>query len=107
MRAGDDDGFPEGYEKWIKMESEVMDGQQMICVVGKDQWPDLSLGRRFTRRGSESVTEETPILREIGWVFAEEQSVECLFSVYAAKPGTTDEDVVDFKDLVIELEVLD
>ncbi|KAJ6089519.1 hypothetical protein N7467_004735 [Penicillium canescens] len=55
----------------------------------------------------ESETEQISILRETGWVFAEDQAAECLFGVYAAKPGTTDDDVVDFKNLVIELENLD
>jgi hypothetical protein len=56
----------------------------------------------------ESETEQISILREIGWVFTEDQAAECLSSVYAEKTGTTDDDaVVDYKKLVIELENLD
>jgi regulation of enolase protein 1 (concanavalin A-like superfamily) len=37
--------LPEGKEKWIKTGIEVMLGQQMICAVGKNEWPNLSLHR--------------------------------------------------------------
>jgi regulation of enolase protein 1 (concanavalin A-like superfamily) len=30
----------EGKENWIKTEIEVMLGQQMICAVGKNEWPN-------------------------------------------------------------------
>jgi regulation of enolase protein 1 (concanavalin A-like superfamily) len=117
--------LPEGKKKWIKAGIEAMDGQQMICTAGKDEWPDVSLGRQFSagewvtiemarkdqylvimevkcEGGSEA--ERVSIVREIGWVFAEDLGVECLFGVYAAKPANTSSDVVvEFKDLVIEV----
>ncbi|KAJ5762068.1 uncharacterized protein N7511_005450 [Penicillium nucicola] len=122
-------GEAAGNEKWIKTGIEVMNGEQMVCVVGKDQGPDMSLGRRLSAgewftiemarkdhdlvisdvsMESGSETGHVSILREIGWVFAGDLAVECLFGVYAAKPGTTDEEgVVEFRDLVFEGEDLD
>jgi hypothetical protein len=55
-------------------------------------------------------TEQTLILCEIGWIFAEDQAAKCLFVVYVPKPGTaaiTEETVERFEAIRRDCVVVD
>ncbi|KAL4789287.1 hypothetical protein BDV19DRAFT_395192 [Aspergillus venezuelensis] len=105
----------DGTRAWIKTGVEFMDGQQMVCAVGKDQAPDWSPGSTIAPQepdvrerevtveicseegglavfeisdGAEPGTEKKRMIRELAWVFspAGDEHVECWVGAYAAKP---------------------
>ncbi|KAL4957084.1 hypothetical protein BDW69DRAFT_52352 [Aspergillus filifer] len=105
----------DGTRAWIKTGVEFLDGQQMICVVGKDSAPDWSPGLIITPQepgvrerevtieisreenglavfelcdGVEPGSERRRMIRELAWVSsaAGDERVECWVGAYAAKP---------------------
>ncbi|KAL4959272.1 DUF1349 domain-containing protein [Aspergillus stella-maris] len=105
----------DGTRAWIKTGVEFIDGQQMVCVVGKDQAPDWSPGSTIVPQepgvqerevtveisreegglavfeiseGGEPGSERRKMIRELAWVLSPtgDEHVECWVGAYAAKP---------------------
>ncbi|KAL4928915.1 uncharacterized protein BDV17DRAFT_291240 [Aspergillus undulatus] len=122
----------DGTRAWIKTAVEFMDGEQLVCTVGKDQWPDWSPGSMIPPRLAGQPVREVTIeiareptglavfetgaeardglkkrrmIRELAWVFAGDASDECYVGAYAAKPLGDEKDgdmVVRFRGLIVE-----
>ncbi|KAL4936807.1 hypothetical protein BDV06DRAFT_216368 [Aspergillus oleicola] len=105
----------DGTRAWVKTGVEFMNGEQLVCTVGKDQAPDWSPGSTIPQQepgdrkrevtiemvreetglavfeisaGCEPGTEKRKVIRELAWVFsvASNEHVECWVGAYAAKP---------------------
>ena len=108
-----------GSRKWVKAGIEFVEKAPHISTVATDRWSDWSL-RPMPSEGSLSATIEmargkdeslwiylsegmqrSPI-REITWVFEDDDQDECWVGVYAAKPTGSGDLEVSFSHLVIE-----
>ena len=110
----------DGSQKWVKAGIELTHGRPHLSVVTKDRWADWSLlpvpsgGPAATielvRESDNSLwiylvegVQKSPI-REITWVFSEENVKECWVGVYAARPSREGGDLsVNFGHLIIDL----
>ncbi|KAL4754457.1 hypothetical protein BDW72DRAFT_127600 [Aspergillus terricola var. indicus] len=109
-----------GDRKWVKTGIEFTHDKPHLSTVSKDRWADWSLlpvpsgGTGATlevvREPDDSLwiyliqgVQKSPI-REVTWVFAEEDVSDAWFGVYAARPSSAGEDlVVNFASLIIEV----
>lgn len=121
---------PDATHAWVKADLEFLNGEQLVCVIGRDSLPDSSLGTSIMTGsdGNAEVTIEMTrddtglavfeigagdsgsgkrrVIREMAWVFAGSGDEECWVGAYAAKPlgDAKDPDmVVSFRDLVVEI----
>ncbi|KAJ5627525.1 hypothetical protein N7528_004952 [Penicillium herquei] len=110
----------DGSQKWVKAGIEMTHGKPHISVVCKDRWADWSIrpvpsgGQaaklEFVREADDSLWiylvegEQKSPIREVTWIFFEENVQETWAGVYAARP-TEDggELTVNFGNLVIDL----
>ncbi|KAL5334532.1 hypothetical protein BJX70DRAFT_15418 [Aspergillus crustosus] len=108
-----------GSRKWVKTGIELTHGKPHLSTVTRDRWADWSLlpvpsgGAGATlevvREADDSLwiylvegVQKSPI-REVTWVFAEEDVKEFWIGVYAARPSSEGGDlVVNFASVVIE-----
>ncbi|KAJ5653641.1 hypothetical protein N7490_000644 [Penicillium lividum] len=110
----------DGSQKWVKTGIELTHNKTHISVVAKDHWADWSL--LPVPSGGNSATLELvreldnslwiylvegvlkqPI-REVTWIFEEENVQETWVGVYAARPSTEGGDLmVNFGHLVIDV----
>lgn len=111
----------DGSHKWVKTGIEMTHGKPHLSTVAKDRWADWSLlsvpsgGQAATvelvREPDDSLwiylvegVQKSPI-REVTWIFAEENVQEAWVGVYAARPSKEGGDLeVNFGHLVIDLE---
>ncbi|KAF3403649.1 Uncharacterized protein F1880_009621 [Penicillium rolfsii] len=109
----------DGSQKWVKAGIELTHGKPHLGVVAKDQWADWSLLPVPSGGGAatiEMVKEEdgsmwiylvegvqkSPI-REVTWVFEENQVEELWVGVYAARPGSEGGELpVNFGHLIVD-----
>ncbi|OJI97946.1 hypothetical protein ASPVEDRAFT_24861 [Aspergillus versicolor CBS 583.65] len=124
---------PDATRAWVKAGPGFINGEQLVCVAGRDRLPDSSLGTSImaSSDGNAEVTiemarddtglavfeiqaegsgpERKRVIRETAWVFAGSGNEECWIGAYAAKPlgDAKDPDiVVRFRDLVVEILVI-
>ncbi|PYH42258.1 uncharacterized protein BP01DRAFT_405226 [Aspergillus saccharolyticus JOP 1030-1] len=121
-------GGSDGRRRWVKTGMECLAGRQVVATVGKDRWPDCSVGGVVPRvEASKQVTLEVvrqgfsleifqlhrtqhgewqrTILRELTWVFAAQggEREGCWAGVYVANPSSeAPEFEVRFEGLVLE-----
>ncbi|KAJ5088290.1 hypothetical protein N7456_011906 [Penicillium angulare] len=111
----------DGSHKWVKTGIEMTHGKPHLSTVSKDRWADWSLlpvpsgGQAATvelvREADGSLwiylvegVQKSPI-REVTWVFSEENVQETWVGVYAARPSKEGGELeVNFGHLVIDLE---
>ncbi|KAJ5894490.1 hypothetical protein N7495_006181 [Penicillium taxi] len=111
--------YEDGSKKWVKAGIELTHGKPHISVVSKDRWADWSLlpvpsnGVAATLEMAQEVDgslwiylvdglEKAPI-REVTWLFQEENVKECWVGVYAARPSEEGGDLeVNFRDWNLE-----
>lgn len=109
----------DGSQKWVKAGIELTHGRPHLGVVAKDRWADWSMlpvpsrggaaTLELVREGDTSLwiylmegVQKSPI-REITWVFQEENVQECWVGVYAARPSSEGKELsVNFGHLVID-----
>ncbi|KAJ6113815.1 hypothetical protein N7523_007132 [Penicillium sp. IBT 18751x] len=109
----------DGSRKWVKAGIELTHGKPHLSAVAKDTWSDWSLlpvpsgggaaTLEMAREPDDSLwiylvegVQKSPI-REVTWIFQEENVEECWVGIYAARPGTEgDELEVNFGHLMIE-----
>ncbi|KAL3435651.1 hypothetical protein BDV09DRAFT_67466 [Aspergillus tetrazonus] len=109
-----------GDRKWVKTGIEFTHDKPHLSTVAKDRWADWSLlpvpsgGTGATlevvREPDDSLwiyliqgVQKSPI-REVTWVFAEENVRDAWIGVYAARPSSAGGDlVVNFASLIIEV----
>ncbi|CBF79470.1 hypothetical protein AN7484.2 [Aspergillus nidulans FGSC A4] len=109
-----------GDRKWVKTGIEFTHDKPHLSTVAKDRWADWSLlpvpsgGTGATlevvREPDDSLwiyliqgVQKSPI-REVTWVFAEEDVRDAWIGVYAARPSSAGGDlVVNFASLIIEV----
>jgi hypothetical protein len=110
----------DGNHKWVKAGIELTHGKPHLSAVAKDRWADWSLlpvpsgggaaTLEMVREADDSLwiylvegVQKSPI-REVTWVFHEENVQECWVGVYAARPGAEGGELeVNFGHLVIDL----
>ncbi|KAH8693802.1 hypothetical protein BGW36DRAFT_383762 [Talaromyces proteolyticus] len=109
----------DGSHSWVKSGVEFTHGSTYVGTVGKDRWPDWSIGPLSTPGAKVTIEllrdplglavylvkedEEKALLRELTWVFDAHGNEECWVGAYAAKPGAAGPDLVaHFQGLIIE-----
>lgn len=111
----------DGSQKWVKAGIELTHGKPHLSAVAKDRWSDWSLlpvpsgggaaTLEMAREADGSLwiylvegVQKSPI-REVTWIFQEENVQECWIGVYAARPGTEGGELeVNFGHLVIDID---
>jgi regulation of enolase protein 1 (concanavalin A-like superfamily) len=110
----------DGSRKWVKAGIELTHGKPHLSSVAKDNWSDWSLlpvpsgggaaTLEMVREADDSLwiylvegVQKSPI-REITWIFEENDVQECWVGLYAARPGTEGGELeVNFGHLMIDL----
>ncbi|KAJ5101530.1 hypothetical protein NUU61_003752 [Penicillium alfredii] len=105
----------DGSQKWVKTGIELTHGRPHLSVVTKDRWADWGLlpvpsgGAAATlelvreQDNSLWIYLKSPI-REVTWVFEEQNVQDCWVGVYAARPSSEGGELfVNFGHLVIDL----
>ncbi|KAL4800019.1 hypothetical protein BDV19DRAFT_202910 [Aspergillus venezuelensis] len=108
-----------GSRKWLKTGIEFTHGKPHLSTVTRDRWADWSLlsvpsggvgaTLEIVREADDSLwiylvegIQKSPI-REVTWVFAEEDVVDTWIGVYAARPSSKGGDLaVSFSSVVID-----
>lgn len=110
----------DGSHKWVKAGIELIHGKPHLSAVAKDRWSDWGLFPVPSGGGAatlEMVREEDDSLwiylvegvqkspiREVTWIFQEENVEECWVGVYAARPATEGGELeVNFGHLIVDL----
>ncbi|KAJ5745689.1 hypothetical protein N7520_010871 [Penicillium odoratum] len=110
----------DGSQKWVKTGIELTHNKPHVSVVAKDHWADWSLlpvpsgGRSATLELVRELDNSLWIylvegvlkqpIREVTWIFEEENVKETWVGVYAARPSTEGGDLmVNFGHLVIDV----
>lgn len=109
----------DGGQKWVKSGIELTHGRPHLSVVAKDNWADWSLLPVPSGGGAATLElvkekdnslwiylveglQKSPI-REVTWVFAEENVKDFWVGVYAARPSSEGGELpVNFGHLIIE-----
>lgn len=110
----------DGNKKWVKTGIELTHGRTHLSVVAKDRWADWSLAPvpsggpgatvEMVREEDNSLwiylvqgVQKSPI-REVTWVFEEDNVQDCWVGVYAARPFGDGGDLsVNFGHLVVDV----
>lgn len=110
----------DGSHKWVKAGIELTHGRPHLSVVVKDRWADWSLlpvpsgggaaTLELVREADNSLwiylvegVQKSPI-REVTWIFQEQDVHECWVGVYAARPTQEGGDLpVNFGHLIVDL----
>ncbi|KKK18581.1 hypothetical protein AOCH_006989 [Aspergillus ochraceoroseus] len=110
----------DGTRKWVKTGIEFTHGRPHLSTVAKDRWADWSLFPVPSGGGAATIeinkeqdnslwiylvegVQKSPI-REVTWVFEEQDVTDCWIGVYAAKPSSEGGDlVVNFASVVIDV----
>lgn len=111
--------YADGSKKFVKTGIEHTHGKPHLSAVAKDRWADWSLlpvpsgGSAATLEMSREPDDSLWIylvegdhrspIREVTWVFSEENVQETWVGVYLARPSKGNEFSVNFGDLVIDL----
>ena len=108
-----------GNKKWVKAGIELTHGKPHLSIVAKDRWADWSLlpvpsgglaaTLELVREADDSLwiylvegLQKSP-LREVTWVFQEDNVQECWVGVYAARPSKEGEELpVNFGHLIVD-----
>ncbi|KAL2853437.1 hypothetical protein BJY01DRAFT_232208 [Aspergillus pseudoustus] len=109
-----------GTRKWVKTGIELTHGKPHLSTVARDRWADWSLlpvpsggagaTLEIVREPDDSLwiylvegVSKSPI-REVTWVFAEEDITDCWIGIYAARPSSEGGDlVVNFASHVLDV----
>ncbi|KAL4885323.1 hypothetical protein BJY04DRAFT_146063 [Aspergillus karnatakaensis] len=109
-----------GTRKWVKTGIELTHGKPHLSTVVRDRWADWSLlsvpsggtgaTLEIVRETDDSLwiyldegVQRSPI-REVTWVFSEENIADVWIGVYAARPSSEGGDLaVNFSSVVIDL----